>query len=624
MNVLSLFDGMSCGQIALNKLGINYDKYFACEIDKYAMEVTQHNFPDTIQMGDVQFVTKETFGTHKIDLIMGGSPCQGFSFAGKQLNFDDPRSALFFEFVRLVKELKPKYFLLENVVMKQEYQDVISKYMGCEPIKINSALVSAQTRKRLYWTNIPGIEQPEDKRIILKDIIEREIPGEYEPPYVKLNGKDSGCIGYVGNEPKQATKIYSDNGKSRTLIANAGGQGGKTGLYQIENKDDVKCDMVINQGKELHKEDIDKSHCLLARDYKGFPNQPFTGVRIEQVDDKVELNENQQNKIEKINNVNPDKANCLTEAIGRGGSSAEYLTSVKKKTDAVEQANDKPIKVGNIYPSGGQNGNVYSEDGKSPSILAGTGNKGTGVGSCNAPKIEQVGDKLRHPEATKKGYAEAGEDEGLDLTFPDSKTRRGRSMKDKSNCLTAASQEMGVVESFEVSEKRKKIIEKNLGDRINDETEIIGSSQKNAYVGKDKSSSLTSAMGEGGGHVPMLKIDPSKPNQINPDKSAKSSSEDEKGTQPHMQDRVFHEDGKSHALTSSFASRTKVGKNDKKLSWRKLTPLECERLQTVPDGYTLVMEDGKQKVSNSQRYKMLGNGWTVDVIAHIFKNIPLT
>jgi len=461
MNVLSLFDGMSCGQIALNKLGVKVNKYFACEIDKYAMQVTQHNFPDTIQLGDVQFVTKETFGNHRIDLVIGGSPCQGFSFAGKQLNFDDPRSALFFEFVRLVKELNPKYFLLENVVMKQEYQDVISKYMGCEPIKINSALVSAQTRKRLYWTNIPNVGQPEDKGIVLKDIIEK--------------------------------------GDS--------------------------CDMVVKISKELHKENIDKSHCLLARDYKGFPNQPFTGVRVEQVDDK-----------------------------------------------------------------------------------------------------------LRHPEATKKGYAEAGEGEGLDLTFPDSKTRRGRAMKDKSNCLTAASHEMGIV------------------------------------------------------------IDPSKPNQINPDKSAKSSSEDEKGTQPHMQDRVFHEEGKSHSLTASFASRTKVGKfeeedkelrpativgrrlndrgvredynkdvpitqclqvkhnsdktgtlttvekdnvlsenepgrypnayEDKKLVWRKLTPLECERLQTVPDLYTLVLnENGKQLVSDSQRYKMLGNGWTVDVITHILKNM---
>jgi site-specific DNA-cytosine methylase len=173
MNILSLFDGMSCGQIAINKLGIKYNNYFAAEIDKHAIQVTQANYPKTKQLGDVQFITGQQFDAiGGIDLLIGGSPCQGFSFAGKQLNFDDPRSALFFEFVRLLKECKPKYFLLENVKMKKEYQDVISKYLGVEPIQINSALVSAQNRVRLYWTNIPGVEQPDDKGILLKDIIE--------------------------------------------------------------------------------------------------------------------------------------------------------------------------------------------------------------------------------------------------------------------------------------------------------------------------------------------------------------------------------------------------------------------------------------------------------------------
>ncbi len=370
INVLSLFDGMSCGQIALDKLGIKVNKYFACEIDKYAMQVTQHNFPDTIQLGDVQFVTKETFGNHKIDLVIGGSPCQGFSFAGKMLNFDDPRSKLFFEYVRIVKELKPKYFLLENVKMKQESKDIITEYMGVEPIEINSSLVSAQTRKRLYWTNIPNVGQPKDKGIVLKDIIESGMAGEAPVKHTDRNRR--------------------------------------------------------------HLKDVDdKALCTSATMYKGAGNNGMTLI--------------------------------------------------------------------------------------------------------------QVDDKLRHPEATKKGYAEAGEGEGLDLTFPDSKTRRGRSMKDKSNCLTAASHEMGVVES------------------IPDKSQTI----KSQYY-----------------------------------KSSKSN---------------FERKGTYHA--------TGIKKND--LTWRKLTPLECERLQTVPDGYTLVMEDGKQKVSNSQRYKMLGNGWTVDVITHIMKNMEL-
>lgn len=169
MNVLSLFDGMSCGQIALNRANIQYNNYFASEIDRNAIKVTQHHYPNTVQLGDV---TKIEFIATKIDLLIGGSPCQSFSFAGKQLNFEDPRGKLFFEFIRLKNELQPKYFLLENVVMKKEYQDVITQYLGVEPIKINSSLVSAQNRVRLYWTNIPNVKEPEDRNISLSDILE--------------------------------------------------------------------------------------------------------------------------------------------------------------------------------------------------------------------------------------------------------------------------------------------------------------------------------------------------------------------------------------------------------------------------------------------------------------------
>jgi len=170
-SVLSLFDGMSCGQIALNRVGIEYDNYFASEIEKHAIKVTQTNYPNTIQLGDVTKVFAKDLP--KIDLLIGGSPCQGFSFSGKQLNFEDPRSKLFFEFVRLVKELKPKYWLLENVVMKKEYEQVISEYLGVQPVKINSSLVSAQNRERLYWANFE-IKQPTDKGINLVDILETD------------------------------------------------------------------------------------------------------------------------------------------------------------------------------------------------------------------------------------------------------------------------------------------------------------------------------------------------------------------------------------------------------------------------------------------------------------------
>lgn len=173
MNVLSLFDGMSCGQLALNQLGFKIDNYFASEIDTHAMKITNYNYPNTIQLGSVTDVFAKNLP--KIDLLIGGSPCQGFSLAGKQLNFNDPRSKLFFEFVRLLKECNPTYFLLENVVMKKEYEQIITDILGVQPILINSSLVSAQNRNRLYWTNIPNVTQPVDRNISFTDILEDAI-----------------------------------------------------------------------------------------------------------------------------------------------------------------------------------------------------------------------------------------------------------------------------------------------------------------------------------------------------------------------------------------------------------------------------------------------------------------
>ena len=346
MNVLSLFDGMSCGQIALKNLGFKVDNYFASEIDKYAIKIAKKNFPNMVHVGDVTKVHYSDFRgclvvekdsgyiqdipkSRQIDLIIGGSPCQGFSRAGKNLNFDDPRSKLFFEFVRLVKELKPKYFLLENVKMTKEHRDTISDVLGVEAIYIDSALVSAQTRKRYYWTNIPYVFDPVNMGIKLSDIIQTE--GELE-----------------GSEVDER--------------------------------------MVTNKGK---------AYCLTAR-YDG----------------------------------------------------AVWWNSIERSQRSM-------IRIDN---------------------------------------------KVCFPEATKKGYAAAGIGEGLDLSYPTSTTRRGRTLKEKSHCLTTISPNQGII--------------------------------------------------------------------------------------------------------------------NEKYNWRKLTPVECERLQTVPDNYT-------EGVSNAQRYKMLGNGWTVKVIEHIFKNINI-
>jgi len=235
INVLGLFDGLSGGQIALRGLGISPTRYYASEIDPFAVEVTQTNFPYTVQLGDVVKLRRYlcatpgnrakikslTYCTAKtrllieqveeilsggIDLVMGGSPCQGFSFAGKGLNFNDPRSRLFFEFVHIlnaIKRVNPNVvFLLENVVMKREHQMVISKYLGVEPIRINSSLVVAQNRDRLYWTNIlarpvnlfgdlqSAIPQPKDRGVLLADILEEDVPDKYYVSQAVLNRID--------------------------------------------------------------------------------------------------------------------------------------------------------------------------------------------------------------------------------------------------------------------------------------------------------------------------------------------------------------------------------------------------------------------------------------------------
>jgi len=396
MNVLSLFDGMSCGQIALDQLGIKVDNYYAAEIHKYAIEIAKKNYPNTIHLGDVTKIKGSDLP--QIDLLIGGSPCQGFSFAGKQLNFDDPRSALFFEFVRLLKECNPKYFLLENVRMKKEYQDVITEHLGVEPITINSALVSAQNRVRLYWTNIPNITQPKDKGIVLKNILQDE-------------------IGYELSDAKVDRVLNSPRGK---------------GYFYDQEKHD-KIGTVI---AGYHKEPTDGSYVVT-----------------------------------------------------------------------------KPIQVGMADDINGHDilKRIYSLEGKSPTLNSMNGGNRQPKVSCGAFRgryYDHEGKRTDHKESV------AG------------KTTQHLEIRDdeKTNTLTTV--------------------------------------QKDNVVVREKSKTVR-ASGRG------------------------------------SYDR--------HEWDS-------VGNKDSELYYRKLTPLECERLQTVPDGYT-------EGVSNTQRYKMLGNGWTVEVIKHIFKNM---
>lgn len=190
MKVLSLFDGISCGMVALERANIPVERYVAYEIEPNAIKISKKNYPQIERCGDV---TKADFTQYEgFDLVIAGSPCQGFSYAGKKMNFNDPRSRLYFEFERALEEVKPRYFLLENVRMRSEYKDTISKRLGVDGVEINSELVSAQSRKRIYWTNIQFVTSIEDKGISLQSILEFGKTQLKKSKTVRVSGARSG------------------------------------------------------------------------------------------------------------------------------------------------------------------------------------------------------------------------------------------------------------------------------------------------------------------------------------------------------------------------------------------------------------------------------------------------
>lgn len=428
MKVLSLFDGMSCGQIALKQLGVIPDVYYASEIDKYAISQTYLNFPDTVQLGDVTKWREWNIDWKSLDLILAGSPCQGFSFAGKQLAFDDPRSKLFFVFIDILNHVRSFYpnvlFLLENVNMKKSHMRVISEYCGVFPVNINSNLVSAQNRNRWYWTNIrtkqiglfgelhSDIPQPADKGILLRDILEEVVDEKY----------------YVSQA-------------------------------------------VIDRMNKPHK-------CFTPQ-------------------------------------INPSKTGCLTTKNNSGQMSFDSGTT------------------------------FISIDSKSPTQRAATG---------------RLLDKKHNYQFIK-----------INIDGNISKNQK------KSSCLTAGAHSGGNHSDMDLILQRSR--GKNQGDIFESKTPTlsacsweqnnmlcISSNQKHATISLNESTPMGSAMGMGGGHVPMI------------------------------------------------TSEELQCKTDIRI--RRLTPVECSRLQTIPSWY-------QWKCSDTQIYKMLGNGWTVDVIAHIlsFMNI---
>jgi len=265
MNILNLFDGIACGRVAAERAGLEVENYYGSEIETSSMQVALSNYPGIIELGDITLLDKtELDKLPPIDLLMGGSPCQDLTKTKQdreRKGLEGSKSMLFYEYLRILRYLKPKYFLLENVEMAKEWEDIFTKEMGIEPIKINSNLVSAADRKRIYWTNIPGITQPQDKGLLLKDIlipaIGVPIKYWYNKPFI-YNGDDKKiqCTLEI-NTHNLLKKVYNMNNKCGTLTCVSGGYQEKK-VYQ-----DGRC-------RKLMPEEYERLHNLKDNYTSGF------------------------------------------------------------------------------------------------------------------------------------------------------------------------------------------------------------------------------------------------------------------------------------------------------------------------------------------------------------------
>ena len=490
MDFISLFDGMGCLAIALKELRIPIDKYYSSEIDKFANIQTKKNFPDIIQLGDIENWREWDIDWSKIGLVGAGSPCQGFSFAGKQLAFDDPRSKLFFVFVEIlnhIKKLNPDVkFLLENVQMKKEYLKIISEYVGLFPCNINSNLVSSQNRNRYYWSNIrvkkvglfeelyTDIPQPEDRGILLKDILqpENEIDKKYylsEKALLRMNKKE---YSKPQIEPEKTGALNTKNNSGQcsfdsgtTLIkgidinGKAPTQRSSTGRC-LDNKHNYQ---IIKLNKQLkQKPDQNKASCFTAGGNSGGNHSDMDIICVA------------------MRGRNPENPNDR-----RTGSPTEQR--LEPKTDGKTNCLTSVAKDNLVY--------------------------------CLTPKRTEYGKKIR------KDY-----------------------------------------ESGKIKEHRKNISQ--LEPREDGKTNTISTVQKdNLIIQKSR------GFNKGGEHI-----------------------------------------DKSPTLTGNSWENNNHLSNGYKL--RRLTVIECARLQTVPEWYKFV-------ISDSQAYKMLGNGWTIEVIKHILSFLNL-
>ena len=508
MKVLSLFDGMACGMIAMQIAGVEVESYDAYEIDKYAIKTAQHNFPMIKEHGDVfgaDFTQYEG-----VNFLIGGSPCTYWSIAQTK-NRETVASGmgweLFSQYVRALHEAKPKYFIYENnKSMSKAIRASIDETFGFEAVLINSALVSAQNRQRLYWVgkrNPDGtyskvdVELPEDRGILLRDILE--------------------------------TGIWRD--KSYTLDANYYKGGNLTSLEKQSGHRLMAAESLITTPDG-------KSFCITATEYKGSnPQQTLTKHRRTMVAEPIEPRcvaqrgrypENPKSRV----------AGLPTEQMfeARQDGKTNTLTTVQKDNLVSE-----PVRIGTYPTSDGrllnsQGCRIYSVDGKAVTQSAQGGGFGAKTGLYAIPTMPVK-------EATARGYTEIECGECVDISMPNSKTRRGRQMADKSNCMQTS----------------------------NEFYQYVGYA-----IEFDNEGKLIKAIGKAGKEITIYEV----------------------------------KDGKITIKGKKYPIKLRDGY----YIIRKLTVRECMRLQTVPEWYEF-------PVSDSQAYKMLGNGWTCEVIAHIFKGL---
>lgn len=299
MNVLSLFDGKSCGRIALDRVGIHVDNYYASEIDPYAVKVSNTNYPDIVQLGDVTQVSSAQLP--KIDLLLGGSPCQDFSRAGKGAAFEGDRGKLFWEFVRLLKETQPTHFLLENVKMKQEYQDVISEALGVQPVLINSNIFVPQNRERLYWTNIPIAPLPDKTDTTLPDILNKDREWFDIQPWALSKWGDKRKVDALRTvEHPEAFTITTNNTHPKNHYLNAD----RTQMTRL-TPDELEMLQGVPEGYTAHVSNTRRHHMLGNGWTVPVISHIFNGILEDNVAERYYVSEDQLGKWDGSDMLNP-------------------------------------------------------------------------------------------------------------------------------------------------------------------------------------------------------------------------------------------------------------------------------------------------------------------------------